>query len=84
MITEINLKHLDNLPIRVNKKKPPQSTNKDLPPLFFTSLFIGAKGSGKTYSLVKLLKFFESADIIDDEGNKRLLVLFYFALQQIS
>ena len=27
MITEIDLKHLDNLPIKVNKKKPPQSTN---------------------------------------------------------
>ena len=34
MITEVDLKHLDNLPIKVNKKKPPQSTNKDLPPLF--------------------------------------------------
>ena len=30
MITEIDLKHLDNLPIKINKKKPPQSTNKDL------------------------------------------------------
>jgi len=71
MITEISLKELDNLPIKVHKKKPPQSVNKDLPPLFFTSLFIGAKGSGKTYSLVKLLKFYESSDTTDDEGNVR-------------
>ena len=49
MITEVDLKNLDNLPIRINKKKLPQSTNKDLPPLCFKSLFIGAKGSGKTY-----------------------------------
>ena len=34
MITEVDLKHLDNLPIKVNKKKPPQSGNKDLPPFF--------------------------------------------------
>jgi hypothetical protein len=78
MITEIDLKHLDNLPIKVLKKKPPQSTNKDLPPLFFTSLFIGAKGSGKTYSLVKLLKFYEASDIIDDEGNKRQMRIILF------
>jgi len=78
MITEVDLKNLDNLPIRINKKKPPQSTNKDLPPLFFTSLFIGAKGSGKTYSLVKLLKFYEAAEIIDDEGNKRLMRIILF------
>jgi len=78
MITEINLKQLDNLPIKINKKKPPQSENKDLPPLFFTSLFIGAKGSGKTYSLVKLLKFYEASDIIDDEGNKRQMRIILF------
>ena len=78
MITEVDLKHLDNLPIRVSKKKPPQSTNKDLPPLFFTSLFIGAKGSGKTYSLVKMMKFYEASDIIDDEGNKRLMRIILF------
>lgn len=78
MITEIDLKNLDNLPIKIHKKKPPQSTNKDLPPLFFTSLFLGAKGSGKTYSLVKLLKFYEASDIIDEEGNKRLIRIILF------
>jgi len=78
MITETDLKHLDNLPIKIHKKRPPQSANKDLPPLFFTSLFIGAKGSGKTYSLVKLLKFYEASDIIDDEGNKRQMRIILF------
>ena len=71
MITETNLKYLDNEPIKINKKQPPQSTNPDLPPLFFTSLFIGAKGTGKTYSLVKLVKFYENSPIIDNDGNKR-------------
>jgi hypothetical protein len=78
MITETDLKNLDNLPIKIHKKKPPQSTNKDLPPLFFTSLFLGSKGSGKTYSLVKLLKFYEGSDIVDEEGNKRLMRIILF------
>jgi len=78
MIIETNLKNLDNKPIKVSKKRPPQSDNEDLPPLFFTSLFIGAKGSGKTYSLVKLLKFYEASDIIDDEGNKRIMKTILF------
>lgn len=72
MITETNLINLDNKPLKVNKKSPPQSSNPDLPPLFFTSLFIGAKGTGKSYSLVKLLKFYENSDIIDNDGNKRI------------
>lgn len=71
MITETNLISLDNKPIKVNKKSPPQSSNKDLPPLYFTSLFIGAKGTGKSYSLCKLVNFYENSDIIDSDGNKR-------------
>ena len=78
MITETNLVNLDNKPIKVAKKSPPQSTNKDLPPLFFTSLFIGAKGTGKSYSLCKLLKFYESSDIIDNDGNKRIARIILF------
>lgn len=73
MITETNFINLDNKVVKVNKKKPPRSTNLDLPPLFFTSLFIGAKGSGKSYSLVKLLKFYEDDDILDDEKNNRIM-----------
>ena len=56
MIQEIPLNGLNNEPIKTNKKQPPKSKNENLPPCFFTSIFIGSKGSGKTYSLVKLLK----------------------------
>ena len=71
MITETNLRNLDNKPIKVNKKQPPQSTNPDLPPLYFTSLFVGGKGTGKSYSVCKLIKFYENSPIVDNEGNKR-------------
>ena len=52
MIVETKLNNLDNKPIKVNKKSPPMSVNKDLTPLYFTAMFIGAKNSGKSYGLV--------------------------------
>lgn len=70
MITEIKLDGLDNNPIKTNKKQPPQSKNKNLPPCYFTSIFIGSKGSGKTYSLVKLIKNYERFPIYDVDNNK--------------
>ncbi len=56
-VQEIQLNGLDNKPIKTTKKPPPRSINENLPPCYFTSIFIGSKGSGKTYSLIKLLKF---------------------------
>ena len=70
MIQEIKLNGLNNEPVKTNKKQPPMSINKDLPPCFFTSIFIGSKGSGKSYSLVKLLKNYEKYPIYDVDGNK--------------
>ena len=70
MITEIKLDGLNNEPIRTNKKQPPRSKNDNLPPCFFTSIFIGSKGSGKTYSLKKLLKNYEKYPIYDVDNNK--------------
>jgi len=70
MITEIKLNSLDNKPIQVNKKPVPQSINKSLPPLFFNGIWIGSKGTGKTYSIVKLIKNYEKYPIYDDKNNK--------------
>ena len=70
MIQEIKLNGLDNKPIKTTKKPPPRSINKDLPPCYFTSIFIGSKGSGKTYSLIKLLKNYEQYPIYDNDGHK--------------
>ena len=60
MIEEIKLTGLDNKPIKTTKKPPPRSINENLPPCYFTSIFIGSKGSGKTYSLIKLLKIMKN------------------------
>ena len=70
MISEIQLNGLDNKPIKTTKKPPPRSINENLPPCYFTSIFIGSKGSGKTYSLIKLLKNYEKYPIYDNEGHK--------------
>ena len=70
MIEEIKLNGLDNKPIKTTKKPPPKSINENLPPCYFTSIFIGSKGSGKTYSLIKLLKNYEKYPIYDNEGHK--------------
>ena len=69
MILETKLSNLDNKPIKVNKKSPPRSINPDLTPLYFTAMFIGAKNSGKSYGLVKLLKFYEDEPIKDSDNN---------------
>lgn len=70
MIIETKITSLDNKVVKVNKKKPPRSINKDLVPLYFTSIFVGSKNSGKTYGLVKMLKNFEEFPIYDANGNK--------------
>ena len=70
MIEEIKLNGLDNKPIKTTRKPPPRSINENLPPCYFTSIFIGSKGSGKTYSLIKLLKNYEKYPIYDNEGHK--------------
>ena len=69
MIKEIKLSTLNNIVPKVNKKEPPKSVNNDLTPFFFTSMFIGAKNSGKTYGLVKMIKNYEDQPIKDSKGN---------------
>ncbi len=79
MIQEIKLNGLNNEPVRTNKKQPPMSTNKDLPPCFFTPILIGSKGSDKTYSLIKLSKNYEKYPIYDVDGNKLTMRVIVFS-----
>ena len=70
MIVEEKINDLNNDVVKVNKKKPPRSKNKYLVPLYFTSCFVGAKNSGKTYGLVKMLKNFENNPIYNSDNEK--------------
>jgi hypothetical protein len=70
MIKEISISNLNNKLPKINKKQPPRSSNLDLVPLYFSALFIGAKNSGKSYGLVKLLLNFQQYKIYDSDGNE--------------
>lgn len=68
MIVEKTVENIDDKPFNIKKRNVPQSTNKSLPLLFNTSLYIGSKGTGKSYKLTKILKLYEQSKIIDEDG----------------
>jgi len=70
MITENKINDIIDYKIKVNRNYLPRSANKLLPPFFYSALFIGATGTGKTFKLVELLKLYEKYDILDSKGNK--------------
>lgn len=59
----------DNKPPKHKALKYPQPTDKNSPRMFFVSLFVGSRGSGKTFSCVKLLKQYERFKILDSKTN---------------
>lgn len=68
MIVEKTVENIDDKPFNIKKRNVPQSTNKSLPLLFNTSLYIGSKGTGKSYKLTKILKLYEQSKIMDEDG----------------
>ena len=77
MITERIIPNIDDYQIKIKKHPIPQSSNKSLPPLFNTQLYIGSKGRGKTYSLVQLLSMYENSKLSDgiSEYNIRTILI---------
>ena len=69
MIIESEIKGLKEETIKL-KDESVESTNPYLPKLYMCDMFIGAKGTGKTFSLVSLLRHYERASIIDKKGRK--------------
>jgi hypothetical protein len=72
MIIENKINEILDYKIRVNKNFVPRSANKMLPPFFYSALFIGATGTGKTFKLVELLKLYEKYDIKYFVSNNHL------------
>jgi len=68
MIIQKNIIELNSKPINIKKKNVPQSTNTSLPLMFNTQLYIGGKGTGKSYKLTQLLKLYENSKIKDNDG----------------
>ena len=69
MIVESLIKGLKDEPITL-KDETLESTNPYLPKLYMCGIWIGAKGTGKTWSLVRLLKHYEESPIIDKKGRR--------------
>jgi hypothetical protein len=69
--SKISINGFDNKPVPFKRTifypQPPEKTT--LPNNFFTALIIGSTGSGKSYSVAKLLKYYEIHKIYDKEGE---------------
>ena len=70
MIQVKPIKDLKKYSIRVKKKPEPRSHNPALPSLFFNAIYIGMTGSGKSYSLITMLKMYEREGIYDEDDMK--------------
>lgn len=77
-IQKYKIKGFDNEPIKFNDVPYPQpKKNTGLPRMFFTCLAIGSTGSGKTFSVCKLLKYYEKLKIYNgkDEVPQRIILI---------
>ena len=72
MIIESDIKSLKEEKVNL-KDETVESSNVYLPKLYMCSMFIGSKGSGKTWSLVSLLKHYERSAILDKKGRKHAM-----------
>lgn len=63
-ITETPINYED-IQLKYNKLNYPIPCDKHLPKNYFVSLFIGSRGSGKSYCIVNLLKHYEQCGIYD-------------------
>lgn len=59
-------------PLSFKQKRYPQANDPYLPRMYFVGLFVGSRGSGKTYTIVKLLKQYERAGIVDGETKRHV------------
>jgi len=67
---ERQIPSLKDLHLSYDKKIYPQPRDRELPYMFFVSLFVGARGTGKTYAAVQLLKKYEKYGIEDQITHK--------------
>lgn len=75
MIKELPIEGFKD-PLQNSKTNYPQSTNPNAPKLFFNLLSIASRGGSKTYTTCKLIKDYETHDLIDNDGVKHPLRCF--------
>lgn len=59
-----------DIKLQYKKLHYPQPRDPHLPRMFFVSLAVGSRGSGKSYSIVGLLKQYEKCGIVDPESGE--------------
>ena len=64
--------HWKDIPLKYEELKYPQPDNPALPRNFFRALFVGAPGSGKTYSCVQLIKQYEKCGVFDPDTHEKV------------
>ena len=70
MIEETNIPNWDNQPVKVKKVKYPQCSDCNAPHNFFVALFVGSRGTGKSYQLTKMLKQIEDKKVYDTDASE--------------
>ena len=70
----ITVKDLEGFKDKINNSKLdyPKSDNNNLFNLFFNMMAVGARGSGKTYSTVKIIKEYENYKMISGQGEHKI------------
>ena len=70
MITEIDIPKWNNTPVEVKKVVYPQCRDCNAPKNFYVSLFVGSRGTGKSFQLTKMLKQIEEKGTYDHTGAR--------------
>ena len=72
MITTTPIKHWQNINLEFKKNKYPVPIDHDAPRMYYVGLFVGSRGSGKSYMMCKLLKQYETYGIYDTETKHKV------------
>jgi hypothetical protein len=71
MIETEKIENWDNRPVKHKKNKYPLPLDPNSPRMYFVCLAIGSRGSGKTFSIVKLIKQYEKFGILNQETQEK-------------
>lgn len=70
IVTE-HIENWDNRPVPHKKNKYPLPVDKNSPRMYFVCLAVGSRGSGKTFSIVKLIKQYEKYGIMNQQTQEK-------------
>lgn len=66
-----HIENWNNKPVPHKKNKYPLPIDKNSPRMYFVCLAVGSRGSGKTFSIVKLLKQYEKFGIVNQQTQEK-------------